>query len=401
MMLPAHPWTSRHRTSVGRSGTADTWTTWFGMFVALLAFAGCSSDQSETRDAASEVQESVVAGHWALTDGDVMRTIGEEEGLLIAQAGEIVVLDDGTTIVQANGNEISLFSVSGGPVRTVGRQGSGPGEFMFTPRLFHFRDGIGAFDLVQSRVSLFDREGIHLQTIRPASGRISAVVGSPDASMIVGRMASPVAHIVHYARYSLDGEVIDTIGPIVGVESTRVQWVSPDGITRGFSHGCDPEIIATTVGSTLYIFDGGNGHLSAVSPDRSIHRIHEVQVRQIISQQLLDRVQSLFESREVPDQIAREALARFGAVGDSEPVAWDRVLPDQEGRIWLQRSECQRDLESPRIWEVVDVSGGYLGTVSIPSQYSLRAVHGNMALAYSFDEFGVASLNILRIPIPD
>lgn len=387
--------------TLGRPGIADTRAVPLGIFVATLALSGCMSDRMGEPEETSGSQESSTAGHWELTDADVIRTIGEAEGLLIARSGNIVLLDDGTTVMQANGNEINILDITGGPVRTVGRSGSGPGEFMFTPQLFHFDGGVGAFDLVQSRFSLFDREGDHLQTVTPVN-RISAIAGSPTASIIIGRISSPIQHIAYYARYSLDGAVIDTIGPIVGRESARVQWRTSDGIIRNHSPDCTPAILASMISSTLLVADGGSGHLSAVADDKSVRRIHETQNRKFVSQELLDRVQAAFDSRGVPTEIAREALARIGEVGDPEPDAWDMIIPDQKGRIWLQLSECRRTTETPsRTWEVVDVSGGYLGTISIPIQYSLRAVHGNTGIAYSFDSLGVASVIVLRMPIPD
>jgi hypothetical protein len=114
----------------------------------------------------------------------------------------------------------------------------------------------------------------------------------------------------------------------------------------------------------------------------------------------LDGLRRSYDALGIPQDVASEALARIGSLGESQIAAWDNIIPDDEGRIWLQISECGRDLESPRIWEVVDVSGGYLGSVSIPSQYSLRAVRGNTGVAYSYDELGAGSLNILRIPVP-
>lgn len=271
---------------------------------------------------------------------------------------------------------------------------------MSSPSLFYFGDGIGAFDLRQGRISLFNGDGTHSQTVLPDE-RVLWVAGALATSAIVGSASGPSANHALYIRYAPNGTVLDTIGSMDGIAPIVLQWTAADGISHSLGSLCTPRPFATTIGSTLYLAHSSSGYVSSISSAGSERRIHEVQNRATLSQEYLEGLRRMYNAQNVPEEVASEALAKFGEAGGPQPSAWDRIVPDQDGRLWLRISDCARAPEAPHLWEVVDAERGYLGSVSIPSDYSLNAVRGSIGVAYSYDSLDVASVAILRMPIPD
>ena len=76
-------------------------------------------------------------------------------------------LPDGSVAVADAGNaRVAVFAVSGELLRSLGREGEGPGEFRSLSHLFVFEDTIVAYDQVNLRFTLWDGTDAPPQTWR-------------------------------------------------------------------------------------------------------------------------------------------------------------------------------------------------------------------------------------------
>lgn len=119
------------------------------------------------------------AGAWSMVPGARWRVveelrIGRPDGSGPEVFGRVrsVLVDDLDRIWVVDGlaNEVRVFDADGGFVRVVGRQGSGPGEFMRIGPAFPGPDGeIWVEDLSLSRWERFDTTGTRVSGLRSTS----------------------------------------------------------------------------------------------------------------------------------------------------------------------------------------------------------------------------------------
>ncbi len=106
----------------------------------LFAF-GCGEQPSDevTSDANGETVEIAETEEYVLPEADVYITVSDSIGIELGDsnyvfgqiAGADVLQDGRIAILDLQKNSISLFSQSGEFLQRIGRQGSGPGEFLF------------------------------------------------------------------------------------------------------------------------------------------------------------------------------------------------------------------------------------------------------------------------------
>ncbi|MFC1554690.1 6-bladed beta-propeller [candidate division KSB1 bacterium] len=101
---------------------------------------------------------------------EFVQKIGEEEGpdknLLLYRANGVAVNKAGEILIVDGGNKrIQVFSENGEYLRTIGRQGDGPGEFS-SPSKINFRND-GSFIVSESmqRFHIFDKEEKYVKTV--------------------------------------------------------------------------------------------------------------------------------------------------------------------------------------------------------------------------------------------
>ncbi|HRP07744.1 MAG TPA: 6-bladed beta-propeller, partial [Gemmatimonadales bacterium] len=144
----------------------------------LLSFAGCADGKSTA--ALSPTIDTLPGGavrvvnhgpsEWSGTDGWQLELelviasadsgpamLSSRRHLVVAPGGEIVVLDRRPAVLR-------VFSADGGFLRTIGREGSGPGEYLDFGELTIVGDTLVVNDRQNSRLVLFNIDGTHLRT---------------------------------------------------------------------------------------------------------------------------------------------------------------------------------------------------------------------------------------------
>jgi len=118
-----------------------------------IALAGCMSDEAPAAAA-----RPVIA-----LDSPPLVSIGTEDGSpaeLLAGAHSALLLKDSSIVIANSGtHEIRVFDPAGQHLRTVGRSGSGPGEFRsYLVAYFDERGAVAVYDHGGQRVTTYDED---------------------------------------------------------------------------------------------------------------------------------------------------------------------------------------------------------------------------------------------------
>jgi hypothetical protein len=170
----------------------------------LLAAGACGTEagagaEYTTVDSAGVTIVTSVSGPW--TDETAWRVAAEPavdigvlegpEAYQLFEVRDARRLDDGRVVVaNAGTNEIRFFDAQGDHLRTIGRQGSGPGEFEGLGMVRPFPgDSLLAYDIRLTRASVFDAEGAFGRSYRvvpPTEGGFAfALDAFSDGTLIV------------------------------------------------------------------------------------------------------------------------------------------------------------------------------------------------------------------------
>lgn len=168
-----------------------------------------------TRDTAWRLEEDLRIGAGAI-DGTEVEQFVRISSITTDSRGSIYILDIGSS-------EIRVFDSSGSFLRTIGRKGEGPGEFLFPSEInIGPSDNLWVLDDGTSRYSRFSRDGTfldsHPRRIRGRNGGLKGGVLREGAYMDWG-LETPDGRfgalaVYHPIRLSPDFEHTDSFPPL-------------------------------------------------------------------------------------------------------------------------------------------------------------------------------------------
>ena len=316
-------------------------------------------------------------------------------------------------LIVADPTRIHILSASGERVRTVGREGAGPGEFRSIAMLGRAgRDTIAVHDVANQRIALLTLDGELLREARaaprvpfvnPVEGTSLLVRGASAISFWEENVGADVPTRTALLWRDLDVDTIAVLevwdGPTwirLGDLVVTVPLFGPQALVA-LAH--DGTIAAGNgVDHCITIHAPGVGGIRKVCRDRAA-----IPVGAAIRDPDLSRVDS--DSR-------RQALM---AVMREQPIAehlpsFDRVLFDERGRLWvrtlareladvhpyLRRYYPERE-PTHRAWDVFDESGRLVRTVELPSTFTPQAITANEILGFTELETGEIAIGRAEI----
>lgn len=354
---------------------------WMAGAVALLA--ACAGTEAESLSEATVdtlpggVIEVMSPGPtaWSDTSGWKLVPAGQLEGGVgmpgeLINPSDVAVGDDGTVYVSdADPAAIKVYDSTGAFVRTIGREGEGPGEFRVAYLAVR-----GSHLLVQdpqiARASLFDTSGAFIRSW----GTSCCFYGQPaiDARgrVVVRAMNTPDMHAswVLY-RYDTLGTMLDTLllpeqetkadqwtireggrtrmGMLVPFSAqSRFNYRHTGGVIRGWSG--DYRLVMSESGrDTLTVF--GRAWTPEPLPDERRDREYE------------ERVRSIDDNMDGMDEIDIRNQLDKGRMPSHLP-AFETMSQDPTGAIWVM---LDADSALTR-FDVFDSTGIYLGRVNAP-----------------------------------
>lgn len=295
--------------------------------------------------------------------------LNEPQSLAVDALGRVYVADRKPTIIK-------VFSPDGSFLRTVGREGAGPGEFRVA-FLAAWRDRLVVHDPQQSRTSVFDTAGAFLTSWHSAccywtdigvdsAGRIYV----PSPTFGEGQAEAPAQP---WLRFRMDGSVVDTLR-LPPWKHEGKAWTLRAGSGRnqmmmqlGVPFSPDRQYALHPDGGFVYGWSGA--YELAVSPrgqDTSlvIRRAWTAEpipdpMRVAVVEENIRNVGPQFPEAEL------RATFRIEDVPTATP-AFMSIAVDPEGHVWARRllgSDSTRTT-----WDVFDRRGVWLGPVTAPAK---------------------------------
>ncbi len=376
---------------------------------ALLALAvvGCLScgDAPETSadGQANSRAEIEAVPNWTLAEVPEA-SVGVLEGdraELFASIRAGALGPHGMYVLDGSYHEVRVFDQTGSHVMSLGREGDGPGEFRNPTGLVVGRDStITVWDRGLHRLTVFGHDGEVLRTATVTEMFLNPMLQSvaADGSFVLSDFQYPPTGIseagvgsVVVTAYSMEGELLDTLGVLTGPQVTGL-----GGISKPFTN---PDLVASDrdgvwllrVDTALIVRVNLVGDtLQAVtweSPDRDVTGPD------------LDAFVD-FRLERITDPAVRSdrerQLRQPGVAAERHPVA-SRLETDGVGRLWIVEREDWDQIQSPT-WLVFGPEGRVLGRWEEPLEsLSLLDADETMALVQVSDDLGVQRIELRRI----
>lgn len=349
------------------------------IFPVLLAAAAACSGRAGSHLAAAKIDTlpggivrvmSPSATAWADTSGwklsEMLRIEGSLGDSTVINDPQSLALDGEGRIFVADQNPavIKVFDRQGRLVRTIGREGGGPGEFRVGFITIHGANLV-LHDPRQARTSVFDTSGTFIKSWTSQCCYWQAIVVDDDGLVYIPGMSPPDSGRM-YIRYALDGTTRDTLflpkGPeekfwSFGNKTMQMSMsipLSPEMQLRvnpagGFISGMSDhyEITVSRRGRDTAMVFGRAWSPTPISATR----------RQAVVDSTIKNV-----AQQVGEEVARNEV-KLGDVPTSAPAYTDIAI-DGRGYRWLVVDPGD---DVTHTWfDVFDSAGAYLGQVAGP-----------------------------------
>lgn len=363
-----------------------------------------------TRGTAALVAESRIG----TLDGADHEIFGNIVGLTVTPSGDLVVYDYQVPALRR-------FAADGRYLGTLGRQGSGPGEYANSDGgLIALRDGrIVLRDPGNARLTIYDSNGNYSGSLPIPGGSFTSrpMVAAPDGGFY--NTNDSRGQPTRMVRYTADMEPVDTLPrPEPRITSTTI---------RAEREGASQTWLVPFTPSWLWAFHPDGYFLAAASGEYAIDALR-------IGQPVLRIIRNAVQVPVSPDErAAEEARVTAGmqrldpawrwngpAIPATKPVL--RTLHvGQNGRIWAQlyqsgerMSDAERDpgedgipagpqFRESIVFDLFESDGQYVGQVVAPDGFSTspRPIFGtDHVWAVEHDALGVQRVVRYRIAWP-
>lgn len=285
--------------------------------------------------------------------------------IVVTASGDVVVLE-------RNPPRMVVFDPEGNPLRTIGRQGAGPGEFASGGILMVVGDTLVHHDRNQARVQRFLADGSLIDGW-PAP----CCTSEPTRADTLGRIAIPAAtrrreeHEVPWAangfiRFDGSGRLLDSLIPPLRPSPGTWTASRPEGgiastqipLATSWVHTLSPggEWVHGNTNTYRFAFTTSGGDTLRLVEAPSV----EWRVPDSVRQRLRDEI--------VAQNPALNAVANTADVPDVYPQ-WGALAIDGAGMLWVLATGVTGLGDH---WLVFDPDGRWLGRVPAPFRSAVR-----------------------------
>jgi len=302
-------------------------------------------------------------------------------------AGRIYVLD-------ADGHRLLVFAGDGSHLRTLGREGEGPGEIAWPIGLTVKPDGKALIDDIgRGTVHGFDAEGLALDSreelvpnnrrIWGADGYYSAISTLEDDQKLYRFLRVVDADTTELARFT---------APAAGVVELESCGMALSGLSPLYS----PDIVwgawrdhAVARIGAAYQVDVFDGSARAASYRRAVE---PVKANRDLAKRELGEEMRMMTSAGVRECEWEEVIDKRGIAELIPAIRTLRVGPD--GRIWVSRGGPRPE---PTPTDILAADGSYVGTLPADAPYPIGFLPDGRILATERDELDVVRLVVYRV----
>lgn len=285
---------------------------------------------------------------------------------------------------------IQMFSPDGVPIREIGREGSGPGEFEFTPSV-HIGPGdtLYAWETNQYRLSKFSPED---QSVVSSNTIGNPVSRAPRPLRFLG--VTNQGYLMEFAGVDIPGSRgQDDSGHFAKIVSWGgnvpddhlVQLPSADFVTfkinssnaiRFLPYSARPHFLLS---ADQVLYHGMSDAIQLTGTTLKGEDVHKISLPHTpVSVSASQRESSV--ARIQLEQLRKDLLAN---IPEHQP-AYRRLLTDDAGHIWLGLSRPENEQTST--WLVLNDAGEMVATAQIPKGTSLMTIRGDRAYGSQVDD---------------
>ncbi len=371
----------------GRAGrTATIVLPW----ILLLSVAGgaCTSDGIREDGESGALGETSGAFH--LLDGPVViaATLPDEAAQLF-NPNDATRLPDGSIVVaDMGGNAVVRFDSTGHRIGSMGRRGSGPGEFRFLVRVRRCPgDSLLTFDAGEDRVTVLDHSLAPVREFRVPS---ASVVECSAAGVLVTRIgpaAVPPRPSAESPLLTARLRILDAGGDSIGGVDTLIvghnRVMAP---LATMALGTDRLYAGTGAEPRVDVYDLTGRPLPPIQLDLPV-RPSTAEHYDAAIERLVGRVRSTASIREAQKKV-------FAAVPRPEflPV-YTKILTDRAGNLWLVTSSPGDGHTSLAAFRP---DGSAIGTITLPAEMEIWEVGSDHLLGSVMSEEGEPSVVMYR-----
>jgi hypothetical protein len=329
-------------------------------------------------------------------DAETDAEIGVGGGIVADSRGNIYVLDHKPIAIR-------MYGPDGKFVRTIGREGGGPGEFRAYGRLMITRDTLVHHDSRQARTQIFTADGefirgwqtmcCHSRPLLASSDGIVPIPGTIAPDTTVGADAAILTG-AGVVRYHLDGTVVDTM--IFPPEPEQPFWRMGDKNDWSinsipFQPGLEARFMPS--GMLAWGFEGTYRIVLSRTGIDSV-RFFQYTAQPVALPESL-RVQAVEEFYEEDERW--RGVARLDEVPRHFPL-WSSLTADGDNNIWVLLPGPKGEADH---WDVFTADGVLLGTVPVPFSSEART-YWTSDRVYALDEgaSGLPEITVWRITKP-
>ncbi|MEW5927216.1 MAG: 6-bladed beta-propeller [Gemmatimonadota bacterium] len=391
--------------------------------VLLPALAACGGDARAAgpvvRDSAGVriVENSAPAWKegqgWRLSAEPAL-DIGMVEGPPEYQFGRVtgaVRLGDGTVVVADNqSRNLRSFDRTGRHLRTIGREGGGPGEFMTLGSLAAHGDSLVVGDYDNRRVSVFAPDGKLVRTVPLDAGGTEAFIRTlgpfRDGSVLLAS-----ENITDQSGLSRDSVTYLRLGPAGGSPRQLGRFPGDERFTQAQEGGpvnTGPRAFGRSAAVAAVpdgFFYGSSDRLEIGRYDESGKLLRLVRAPHSPRPVTPADVESFKEVRRRVLQDPRRARLRplieksLAAMPYPETMpAHGEIRADPAGGLWV--SDFRVSPDDAGRWTVFDPEGRMLGTVATPARFRVFDVGTDYVLGVWRDDMDVEHVRMYSLEKP-
>jgi len=376
----------------------------------LAACGGGGGGTAVTRDSAGITIVENSGPAWGARDGWTVASAplvsigsagGGDPAYELDQVRGPVVLGDGRLVIaNAGTSEIRFYGVDGAHIRTVGRAGSGPGEYQSIMGLWVGPgDSLLVGEIFNRRLTVLDSAGAMGRTFSlggaggqlvPTDGKVEmaiptgwggdgTVLGAAQTFVINQQRAGRYRDSFPMIRFGPDGATRDTVGRFPGLEMEQMTMTfggqsmsTPTEVPLGGRTvavaGAERIYVAQNLSWEIEI-RGLDGKLVALA--RAPLPATQITPSDITADRKfrLEMIEGLPQMRGVPDVIKNQVTARVNEAKYPDMLPFfSNLLVDEAGNVWAQlgaspATQTQR-------WVILDSGGRWLGTLDMPEDFT-------------------------------
>lgn len=350
---------------------------------------------------------------WAVSVGE-----GSDEGHQLLGVLDAVLLKDGRLVVlSAATQDIRVFSPDGTFIRTVGRDGQGPGEFQL-PFGFRLRPSghLLVYDRANLRVTEFDTDWEVVGTQRVGYDRfgMSATwrLQRPMANGMIPVAAydTPTREAVQRQEGVYEEDLVIRLfegsdvrasirrprGKVYTARSGNMRMTRPFPMGEFvlFNWGSEHVVLGSSHSTAFDLFDSTGALVRTVHGEGDLRPATRHDIAAFDERMRPEPSDSMVIQGMGPGcDVCKERFLDDAPRGDQFPL-FDQVELDDEGLVWAREYLLASEIA---VWQVIDPETGLIGRVSIPASWNLLRPSASRLIVVERDEYDVEMVRVYGV----